>query len=94
MEFMGLHFQQFFAKSLYHYYFITNYIKKYNLINHKPLKYGVVVIVGVLLIYFVTNNILNFNVYLSFIFSIFTFLFITIVSKVVTIQELKTIVKR
>ena len=90
----GAAFSTIFCEVIISLLFYYQLYKKYNLINYKPLVYGIVVMIGVLIIYFITNNILNFNVYLSFIFSIFTFLFITIVSKVVTIQELKAIVKR
>lgn len=45
-------------------------------------------------VYIFTNNYLDFNIYISAIFSIFTFLILTILLKIVSFNELKALVKR
>lgn len=68
--------------------------KSYLIFNIKPLLISIIVFLISYLVYYITNFIIGLSIYLSFIFSIFTFFTGSIILKVTTIEEIKAILKR
>jgi O-antigen/teichoic acid export membrane protein len=74
--------------------FIHSNYKKYGIVYFSPLLNSLLLIVIIYVIHLLTNSILNFNIYFSAIISIFTFFILTIVFKIISLDELKAIIKR
>jgi len=68
--------------------------KTYSIFYIKPIIYCVILFFSLQIIFVLTNQYLGLNIYLSFLFSIFTFFIMTILLKVLSINEIKAILRR
>ena len=75
------------------FFVISNY-KRNKITYFMPLLLSLLQIVAVYIMFLFTNDFLRINIYISAIISIFTFLILTILFKIVTLNELKALVKR
>lgn len=75
-------------------FFIVSNYNRYKITYFTPLMLSLFQIIIIYLIYLLTNDFLMLNVYISAIISIFTFLILTILFKIVEINEIKALIKR
>lgn len=71
----------------------VNY-KQYNIVYFKHLLLSIISLVLIYFVHELTDNYLGLNTLISAIFSIFTFLVLTILFKIVSFNEIKSLVKR